>query len=241
MEDFKQSDIKVVFPSEAGCKGYNDRAIPGTEAVARLIKKLNECFINEQQNFCYICYYLSELKKKFDSYDLSYFKRYFDSVGNFVFYETVTNSFGLNEKQVQRYIQIYKRFIVLTDDIVPKLKDDFLGFSKSKLIELLALSDEEIQKVLKLKKITVNSTCKQIRDYVKSVKGGPNNENKVLEDASSEDEDQPITDCGQYIVFKEENFSYIKTVLKGKKYNFSDTSAFLNAVLEYCREKELFM
>ena len=230
MEDFKQCEIKIVYPSEAGKKSYNDKSLPGTEAVARLIEKLNECFKNEQQNFCYICYYLFELKKKFDSYDLSYYKRYFDSAGNFVFYETVCKAFGLEEKQVQRYLKIYERFMILTDDVVPKLKDEFFGYSKSKLIELLPLSDSEIKKVFKLKKIKPDSTCKEI---------------KVLEDTSkqadSEEEQQEITDCGQYVVFKEENFNYIKTVLKGRKYNYNDTSTFINAVLDYCRDKELFL
>ncbi len=244
MEDFKQCEIKIVYPSEAGKDWYNDKSLSGTEAVARLIEKLNECFKNEQQNFCYICYYLFELKKKFDSYDLSYYQRYFDSAGNFVFYETVCKAFGLEEKQVQRYLKIYERFMILTDDVVPKLKDEFFGYSKSKLIELLPLSDSEIKKVFKLKKIKPDSTCKEIRNYVKSVKGGEKEENKVLEDTSRQsdsEEQQEITDCGQYVVFKEENFNYIKTVLKGRKYNYNDTSTFINAVLDYCRDKELFL
>ena len=238
MEDFKICDIKISLPSEVGTKSCRDSDVPGTHDVADLIAKLNECFKNEQQNFCYICYYLNELKKRFDSFDLSYYHRYFDKTSKFVFYETVLKAFGLEEKQVQRYIKVYFKFMILTDDVVPKLKDAFFGYSKSKLIELLPLSDSQIEKAFNDKRITVDSTVKDIRNYVKSLNGGSKKDNKVLEESGEEIE---VSDCGQYIKFSSENFDYIKKVIKGKKYNYTDTSSFLNALLKYAREKELFL
>ena len=107
----------------------------------------------------------------------------------------------------------------------------------SKLFELLVLSDSQLEKDIANGILNCNMTFKQIREYIKSVKGGPKKDNKVLE----EEEEIEVTDCGQYIKFENENFEYIKSVIRGKKYNFKDTSSFLNALLKYAREKELFL
>lgn len=171
MQNFKKSEG---FYSNVEYESFIQES--DVKEVNALIEKLNRCFTNEQQNFCFICYYLYELKKRFDSYELSYYKKNFDSSKKNVFYEIVCSSFGLGEKQVTRFIQIYKRFMFLEqnekkDDVVPKFKGAFESYSKSKLLELLVLSDSQIEHALKSKYVTPNSTVKEIRKYIKKIAG----------------------------------------------------------------------
>lgn len=184
--------------------------------------------------------------------NLSYVK--YSSVSDeYTVSDVLKKRFGFSDKYIEKLGRVVVKFLkpvgtapIQVQNEEPNAEVEYVldclkDLSISKLEELLPLSIEQIKKAFNDKVLSYKSTFREIRDYVKSIKGGPNKENKVLEDTSSEDEDQPITDCGQYIVFKEENFNYIKTVIKGRKYNYSDTSSFLNAVLDYCREKELFM
>lgn len=245
MEDFKRSKLVIIEHPERDSKGEQVYKTSGYKEVDEIIKKLNQCFENEQQNFCYICYYLFELKKRFDNYDKNYYGRYFDKTKNYVFYETVCQSFGLEDKQIQRYLKIYAKFIELEttekkDGAVPKLKTAFSGFSKSKLFELLSVSDSQLEKDLKSQRLKDSMSFREIREYVKSLKTGSDKADKVLETNESE-EDFEITDCGQYIKFNADNFEYLKNIIKGKKYNYKDTSEVINAVLEHCREQSLFL
>ncbi len=220
MEDFQQTDIQII-----DCP-YNkspNASSPAWDDVNKLIKKLNECFEKEQENFVYICFYLRQLKTLFDSYDDSYYGRYFDVSKNYVFYDTLYKAFGLSDKDVQRLLNIYGRFIVIKtgagpDDVVPKLMDDFFGFSKSKLIELLPLSNEQIKKAMSNQLITYKSTCKEIRQYVKSLKSSDKKENQVLEEPSSTDSENnvdpesPDAKCLVSVTLKKSNIDFIKTL-----------------------------
>lgn len=216
MEDFKYSTVKVENPySKDWARGLNKVNTPGANKVNELIEKLNQCFLAEQKNFVLICYYLNCLKVSFDSYDNSYYKRYFDNKLNFVFYETVLNSFGLPEKEVNRYLNIYSRFVeleTLETDVVPKLKSAFFGYSKSKLLELLPLSDSQIEKAFNDQRITVDSTCKDIRNYVKSLKASNSKADKVLEEPEEKPTELPDLDkpCNVSLNIKRENLEYIK-------------------------------
>lgn len=224
MEDFKPCNIKIIDRSPE----HKMYSAPGWQEVQDLIDKLNQCFKNEQDNFCYICYYLSELKKRFDNCGKSYYGRYFDSTKNSVFYETVCKGFGLELKTAERYINIYQKFMFL-DDVVPKLEEAFFGFSSSKLVELLSVSDNQLKSDINSGKLSCDMTVKQIREYVKSLKG--KSANKVIEE-NSEDEDVPIDRLGQYIVFSEDDFKYIQDLILTKK-KYKTSSDIIHAMIRY--------
>lgn len=159
----------------------------------------------------------------------------------YTFYQFMQKYFNLDERYIQKSFNVLKRFTsygksgdVAGFDYLPH----FRGFSLSKLFELLVLSDTQLEKDLSNGVLNCNMTVKQIREYIKSIKGGSKKDNKVLEETEEEIE---VSDCGQYIKFSSENFEYIKSVIKGKKYNFKDTSEFLNALLKYACDKQLFL
>lgn len=209
MDNFRKCDIILG-------ENKNFKTI-GMSEVQSLLDKINLCFENEQQNFCNICCYLYKLQQLFNSHDKSYYKRYFDKNGNYVFYETIFQNIGLEEKQVNRYISIYNRFIN-RDDVVPKMKDEFFGYSKSKLVELLPLSDNQIQTAFKNKSITDKTTVKEIRAYIKQLKSGQPQAKKVLEEETTEDiPDEEIPYA--YDPNKYYDFDYFKSKNKNQLLN----------------------
>lgn len=226
MENFKQSNIKLADITDK----KPIYKTPGWEETQKLIDQINYFFLEEQKNFVHICYYISELSNMFNRYDVSYYKRYFDKTGNQVFEETVYESFGLTGKEVKRLINIRQRFIEtvrLVDDIVPKLKSEFLGYSKSKLIEMLPLSNEQIKVAFLDGKITINSTCLEIRDYIKSLKNSKPKADKVLEESQSKDP-EPFT--GLYVTFEDECNERIKKVVQSGK--FATPSEYINHLIK---------
>ena len=113
--------------------------------------------------------------------------------------------FGFSEKYIEYLVKIINKFLRIktAEDVLlgldALLKDtdstcikgieyvfDFFEYlSISKMQELLPLSNEQIQKAFDSKVITVKSTVKEIRDYVKSIKG-TKPDNKVYEDNDEE-------------------------------------------------------
>ena len=149
--------------------------------------------------------------------------------------------FGFSAKYIERLVRIINKFIVVNsqNDVVLEYILDFLkDLTISKLQELLPLSIEQIKKAFDKKDLTYKSTIKDIREYVKSINGGANKDNKVLEEQPEELEEE-ITDCSQLIRFKAENFEYMKDIVKEQK-KFKDTSECINYLLEYAREHNLF-
>lgn len=227
MEDLIFKDSKVIFEDENLQACLNDFECSISEI------KLSDLY------FLLSLYRLSFAWKG----SLIYYLQKTTKGEKYTFYQFMQKHFNLNERYIQKCFNVLKRFTSFgkTGDVAGlTYLLPFNGFSLSKLFELLVLSDSQLEKDISNKILNCNMTVKQIRDYIKSIKGGPKKDNKVLEDNSSEEETE-VTDCGQYIKFSSENFDYIKQVIKGKKYNYKDTSSFLNALLKYAREKELFL
>jgi len=171
--------------------------------------------------------------------DVCYLK-YSSVSGEYTVFQIFKKMFGFCDKYVERLVRIINKFIIQDAGVLKYNIDNLKDFTISKLQELLPLSLEEIKKAFDKKYLTYKSTKSEIREYVKSLKDGDNKADKVLETNESED-DFEITDCGQYIKFNADNFEYLKKIIKGKKYNYKDTSEVINAVLEHCREQSLFL
>ena len=151
--------------------------------INELIQKINNLIQNEQENFISLCYWFRQLKRHFKTYHSSTYKygAYENKNGRW-YYERIIIDFGLSEKTVNKMISIANRFLEEKLDVEPKLRSAFLGYNRSKLFELLVLSDTQIDVAINTKRITPNMSVKQIREYVKSIKGGVNKDNVVLEE-----------------------------------------------------------
>ena len=158
--------------------------------IMEIINNLNRLVINDKQNFIELCYWFSRLKKHFQKYDCDNYKygayENANKAGRWYF-ETIIEGFKISEKTVNKMIQISDRFLDTRLAGAPKLRQVLVGMTKTQLMELLPLSDKQIETALQNKRISVDSTKKDVRDYVKSIKGGNKQENKVLEEPNPDD------------------------------------------------------
>ena len=163
-----------------------------------ILRKINDLINKDQENFIELCYYFKLLKKHFDNIETRvrcmYYNGYENKNGRW-YYEIIIHDFGLEENTVNRMIQIVNRFTEQKSDVGLKIRSVFLGYSKSKLFELLALSDTQIECGMQEQKLRPEMTVKAIREYVKTIKGGAKMENKVLEDTNNSynEDDIPMT------------------------------------------------
>ena len=165
------------------------------EEFNQIIKNLNKCIENDQSNFIELCYWFKRLKAHFTG-GYANPKLYFGAVQNKNgrwFFDTIVKNYGLDDSIVDKMIRVVEKFCVINTnklDVECKIKPAFLGYTKSKLFELLPLSDTQIEVAMKNERITIKSTVKEIRDYVKSLKTSDKKENKVLEDVHKESLDK---------------------------------------------------
>lgn len=163
-----------------------------------ILRKINDLINKDQENFIELCYYFKLLKKHFDNIETRvrcmYYNGYENKNGRW-YYERIIHDFGLEENTVNRMIQIVNRFTEQKSDVGLKIRSVFLGYSKSKLFELLALSDTQIERGMQEQKLRPEMSVKSIREYVKTIKGGAKMENKVLEDTNNSynEDDIPMT------------------------------------------------
>lgn len=111
--------------------------------------------------------------------------------------------FGFDRKAISRIVKCYEKFVTGSIECSAggtNLKSDFFLFSPSKLFELLVVSNSQLYSDLDKGILSPSMTKKEIRNYVKSLRGGEIEENKVLEEPDVEDEEQ----------FEEEFFSVHK-------------------------------
>lgn len=171
------------------------------EEFNQIIGNLNKCIENDQSNFIELCYWFKRLKDYFTN-PYANPKLYYGAVENKNgrwFYDNIISAYGVDDKTVNKMINIVNRFCVINEkwrDVAPKIKPAFLGYTKSKLFELLPLSDSQIETAISNQRITSKSTVKAIRDYVKSLKTTDNKDNLVLEDhkAKLDEEEKSILD-----------------------------------------------
>ena len=150
----------------------------------KLVCSLNTILKNRQGNFAELCTVVSKIYKycKDNSY-LAKDNEYYNAT-------KLLGKFGFERKYFEKLVRCYDKFI--TDDgsvDAPKLKSVFLPFSPSKLFEFLSISNEQLLKDIDKQILKPSMTEKEIRQYVKSLKGGEKEQNKVLEEPSVSDED----------------------------------------------------
>ena len=153
--------------------------------------------------------------------------------------------FGFSVDYIEKVTRIINKFLILKPfgDVAEKniravyyVLEELNSYTISKLKELLPLSIEQIKKAFDKKDLTYKSTVKEIREYVKSIKG--TSKEKVIEENDNEEESE-ITDCGQYVKFSSENFEIIKNIVLDKSNSYKDTSSVVAAMIEYFRVNKI--
>ena len=120
--------------------------------------------------------------------------------------------FGFDKKAVNRYKQCYERFVFQGANI---LYEDYKDFSPSKLFELLVLSSETSDELVKKQFIKPTMTIKQIREYIKTLKDGSDKAEKVIEDTTINEDEIPMA----YDPKQEYEYSYFETKTKNQLLN----------------------
>lgn len=136
--------------------------------------------------------------------------------------------FGLSKNYINRCIKVVKKFTTYgkrTD--VGSAKFIYEGFTISKLFELLSVSDTQISSDISVGVLKPSMSIKEIRAYVKSLKG-ESKDNKVLEDNSSTEESDPFV--GVYIKFEDECNNYVKKIIQSERFN--SISEYINYLIK---------
>lgn len=171
-----------------------------------LMLALQDCFEDRQINFCQIC------KTIYDIW--SYCKKSYFKAKNNEYYNSykLLAKFGFDKKAVNRYKQCYERFVLQGANV---LLNDYKDFSPSKLFELLVLSSETSDELVKKQFIKPTMTVKQIREYIKTLKDGSDKAEKVIEDTAINEDDIPMA----YDPKQEYEYSYFETKTKNQLLN----------------------
>lgn len=171
-----------------------------------LMLALQDCFEDNQINFCQTC------KTIYDIW--SYCKKSYFKAKNNEYYNSykLLAKFGFDKKAVNRYKQCYERFVLQGANV---LLNDYKDFSPSKLFELLVLSSETSDELVKKQFIKPTMTVKQIREYIKTLKDGSDKAEKVIEDTTINEDDIPMA----YDTKQEYEYSYFETKTKNQLLN----------------------
>ncbi len=171
-----------------------------------LMLSLQDCFEDNQINFCQTC------KTIYDIW--SYCKKSYFKAKNNEYYNSykLLAKFGFDKKAVNRYKQCYERFVLQGANV---LLNDYKDFSPSKLFELLVLSSETSDELVKKQFIKPTMTVKQIREYIKTLKDGSDKAEKVIEDTTINEDDIPMA----YDPKQEYEYSYFETKTKNQLLN----------------------
>lgn len=171
-----------------------------------LMLELQHCFEYKQLSFCQIC------KTIYDIW--SYCKKSYFKAKNNEYYNSykLLEKFGFDKKAVNRYKQCYERFVFQESNV---LYEHYKDFSPSKLFELLVLSSETSDELVKKQFIKPTMTVKQIREYIKTLKEGSDKAEKVIEDTTINEEDIPMA----YDPKQEYEYSYFESKTKNQLLN----------------------
>src|SRR5574344_1551689 len=123
------------------------------------------------------------------------------------FYQTMLNVFGFEQKTVYRYLQVFNRFINGADFENKLVNRGLLGFSVSKLAELLSLDDESINILLQENKLFPSLTQKAIRALVKA---------RLDQTRKKSEKKTKTIDMEEFIPFNEKHFSPVNIEILSK-------------------------
>ena len=162
MENFNQFSFKENEFVDFDCQNV--------DVLTKYIKQLDKCFKKESDNFAEICFVVYKIKELFDNYKQVYSKR--NNNLNYSF-DSIMLGFGISNTESSRLLSCYEKFCCLScsdlDIAKCSIIEEFKGFSKSKLFELLNVDNERIVSDLRDNVLRFDFTVKQVREYVKNL------------------------------------------------------------------------
>ena len=168
---------------------YSGDSLP---LLKSLINKLDKCFEKDNNNFAEMCFIVYRIKLLFDKYKEVHFWGSSRKLNSYSF-DTIMIGFGISKSESSRLISIFKKFCCLSDSDLDSAKcsiiEEFKGFSKTKLFELLQVDNEQLIKDLQNKVLRFDFTIKQIRDYVKNLQTLKKQQAKLNENDKEEKEE----------------------------------------------------
>ena len=133
--------------------------------------------------------------------------------------------FGICKTESSRILSVFDKFCCLSCSDLNSAKcsiiDEFKGFSKSKLFELLQVDSQQIVLDLKNKVLRFDFSVKQIREYVKNYQAQLR-ANKQLAEEDKPDLPEEIDESQIPMAYepeKEYEFSYFETKTKSQLLN----------------------
>ena len=181
------------------------------EELKVIVTSLNTIFRHEQEEFVHLCYYFSRLKDYFKSKGKYYLVSGHIKKDNTIkcTYLDIIKQFGYEEKTVNKFVQCVDKFFEKKLAGAPEMERAFLPFTRAKLFELLPLSKETIIQNIESGALKPDMTKKEIREFVKYIKGKEKKDNNVAEELEDE-EDIPET----FDEKKEYTFEYFTKLSK---------------------------
>ncbi len=187
-----------------------------------LINQLDKCFAKENNNFAEICFVVFRIRKLFDDYKQVCVFKNDKLLYNF---DSIMQGFGIGKTESSRILSVFEKFCCLSCSDLNNAKcsiiDDFKGFSKSKLFELLQVDSKQIIIDLQNKVLRFDFSVKQIREYVKNYQA-QQRANKRLTEEDTVDLPDEIDESQIPMAYepeKEYEFSYFETKTKSQLLN----------------------
>lgn len=192
MENFNKYNGEKTFIF----KDIDNNYLQTDKSLERLIKSIDTIFGRDNKNFADLCFYTYRLKKLFTDY--SHAGRWVYSVSDVLYsFDSIMKGFGLDNSQTSRLIACFEKFCSLSDLDITKatcaILNEFTGFSRSKLFELLTIPNEQLIKDLQNNVLRPDFTVKQLRQYVKNYNALQKQQQKISSE-TKEPEEQSLSD-----------------------------------------------
>ncbi len=177
MENFNKCDIELL-----------NEDLQEVKNLKFYLDSLNDCFDWSNNNFAHLCFYVYKVKELFHNYN------YYNRNNETYSFKSIMSYYGLNDTDVSRLCSCFEKYCSFRDieNEIPILEEPFIDFSKSKLIELLQVPNEQIFKDIDNKVLRPDMSVKTIRDYVKNYNAlknisSANNQEEQIEEFNEED------------------------------------------------------
>lgn len=187
---------------------YNGEHLP---LLKSLINKLDKCFEKDNNNFAELCFTVYRIKLLFDKYKEVHFWGSSRNLNSYSF-DSIMTGFGISKSESSRILSCYDKYCCLSCSDLETAKcsivDEFKGFSKSKLFELLVVDNDQLLQDLKTQVLRFDMSVTTIRKYVKNLQELKKQQAKLnqkqeekLEDESFEEDIPPAYNPQQHYDF----------------------------------------
>jgi len=176
---------------------------------------INHCFDGDSRNFCNLVYYVYKVNELFKQY------YYFNKKRELYTFKGIMSQFGLSQSDTSRLCACYSKYLCFdtvenSGDQCPRIIEEFKGFSKSKLFELLPVPTDQLFLDIAHKVLRPEMTVQVIRKYVKNWQNQQDLKNPTSdEEETSQDEEIPMA----YDPTQHYDFDYFKDKTKAQLLN----------------------